>query len=91
MLSKNNDIYLVLSFFLGSSAEDCKLKVGDEIVAINGEKTKLMTYDHAMYCFSSSILGGELTLMVHRYGDLGMLLVYVYPGAFFCNHDFPKL
>ncbi|XP_038055135.1 LIM domain only protein 7-like isoform X2 [Patiria miniata] len=62
---------VVTSITPGSTAEKCELKVGDEIVAINGETTKMVTYDHALFCFSSSVLDGELTLKVHRYEDLG--------------------
>ncbi|XP_071787403.1 uncharacterized protein [Asterias amurensis] len=63
---------VVTSVTKGSSADSCDLKVGDEIVAINGEKTKTFDNDHAMYCFSSSILTGELTLKIHRYKEPGM-------------------
>ncbi|XP_033631774.1 trichohyalin-like isoform X4 [Asterias rubens] len=63
---------VVTSVTKGSSADLCDLKVGDEIVAINGEKTKTFDNDHAMYCFSSSILTGELTLKIHRYEEPGM-------------------
>ncbi|XP_022079523.1 LIM domain only protein 7-like isoform X12 [Acanthaster planci] len=62
---------VVTSITPGSTADKNELRVGDEIIAINGETTKMVTYDHALYCFSSSVLDGELTLKVHRYEDLG--------------------
>ncbi|XP_056134806.1 LOW QUALITY PROTEIN: LIM domain only protein 7-like [Lampris incognitus] len=59
----------VKSVQVGGPAELCQLRVGDEIVAVNGLAVTYMSYDQWNSTMASALHTGGLTMELRRYGN----------------------